>query len=774
MWNIQGLNSSTFGLKSLALEFNKNLKDVDVIILQETWCKADIVTHCPTGYREVIVPSQKHSSVNGGRDSGGLIIWYKSELQHLIDPLKIGKYHIWLKLKKELVLTEKDVFLCAIYIPPSESPYYSEEIFPTLEEETCHFQAQGNVLICGDTNARTGTLPDLTSTRGDSFITGHTVSNCLNLPHRNNSDSTVNKNGRDLLQLCRSLGLYFVNGRLRGDSLGRFTYCSPLGHSTVDYMITDIDPFSLSSFTVKPLTPLSDHSQITLFLKRTDMETTTHSQPSKLYNIRHSYRWAQNSTEEYQKATWNQNIQTLLDNFLDTTFTHSKEGINLAVQNINYIFRQTAKEAQLKLIKNKTKKITDDNWFDADCKIIRKKIRTLSNQKHRDPNNGELRLHYCETLKLYKRTLRTKKAQYNRKQLMLIEESINTNNFWQNWKKFKKSKQEELAIQNGDIWTTHFKTLYNTVQIDTNAEQRQIHEKLNGLEKAIKDNQNPLDSPITDQELYKKLQALKFKKACGPDGILNEMLKLTSAKFQLAILKLFNLILSVGYFPDIWNQGLITPIFKNGDKFDPNNYRGICVNSNLGKVFCSIINVRVLNFLNKHNVLSKSQIGFIPKHRTTDHIYTLHTLIGKHVHQNNTKIYACFIDFQKAFDSIWHTGLFYKVIESGVGGKTYDIIKSMYTGNTCSIKIGKKRTEFFNQGRGLRQGCNLSPALFNIYINELATILDKSSAPGVSLHNSEVKCLLFVVTHSTWPTAEPGSARAVLPDLGPGSKPQKD
>jgi hypothetical protein len=200
-------------------------------------------------------------------------------------------------------------------------------------------------------------------------------------------------------------------------------------------MITDIDPFSLSSFTVKPLTPLSDHSQIMLFLKITDMETNRHSQPSKLYNIINSYRWAQISTEEKQKATCKQNIQTLLDNFLDTTFTHSKEGINLAVQNINYIFRQTAKEAQLKLIKKQTKKITDDNWFDADCKIIRKKLRTLSNQKHRDPNNGELRLQYCETLKLYKRTLRNKKAQYNSKQLTLIEESKKTNNFWQNWGK---------------------------------------------------------------------------------------------------------------------------------------------------------------------------------------------------------------------------------------------------------------------------------------------------------------------------------------------------
>ena len=70
----------------------------------------------------------------------------------------------------------------------------------------------------------------------------------------------------------------------------------------------------------------------------------------------------------------------------------------------------------------------------------------------------------------------------------------------------------ELAIQNGDIWTAHFKTIYNTIQIDANAEQRQVHEKLNGLEKTIKDNQHPLDSPITDQELYKKIQALKCKK----------------------------------------------------------------------------------------------------------------------------------------------------------------------------------------------------------------------------------------------------------------------
>ena len=75
----------------------------------------------------------------------------------------------------------------------------------------------------------------------------------------------------------------------------------------------------------------------------------------------------------------------------------------------------------------------------------------------------------------------------------------------------------------------------------------------------------------------------------------------------------------------------------------------------------------------------------------------------------------CFIDFKKAFDSIWHKGLYYKILQSGVGGKVYDIIKSIYL--KCGIKLGKKRTDFFTQGHGVRQGCSLSPTLFNIYIN---------------------------------------------------------
>ena len=81
----------------------------------------------------------------------------------------------------------------------------------------------------------------------------------------------------------------------------------------------------------------------------------------------------------------------------------------------------------------------------------------------------------------------------------------------------------------------------------------------------------------------------------------------------------------------------------------------------------------------------------------TDHIYTLHTLINKHVHQKKEgKIFACFIDFKRAFDSIWHEGLFYKILQGGLDGKVYDFIKCMYPENKCATKNNNQRTEFLS------------------------------------------------------------------------------
>ena len=116
-----------------------------------------------------------------------------------------------------------------------------------------------------------------------------------------------------------------------------------------------------------------------------------------------------------------------------------------------------------------------------------------------------------------------------------------------------------------------------------------------------------------------------------------------------------------------------------------------------------------VGFLTEKNILNKSQIGFLPNYRRTDHIFTLNTLIDNQININKSKLLSCFVDFKKAFDSIWHEGLLYKLLERGIGGKTY-IIKSMYSNNTCAVKIGKKLTDFFQQSRGDKDAVLVRPS----------------------------------------------------------------
>ena len=69
----------------------------------------------------------------------------------------------------------------------------------------------------------------------------------------------------------------------------------------------------------------------------------------------------------------------------------------------------------------------------------------------------------------------------------------------------------------------------------------------------------------------------------------------------------------------------------------------------------------------ENNVLSKCQIGFLPNYRMTDHVFTLHTLIDKQTNQNKVKVSHALLISKKAFDSNWHEGLLYKLMESDVG-----------------------------------------------------------------------------------------------------------
>ena len=106
----------------------------------------------------------------------------------------------------------------------------------------------------------------------------------------------------------------------------------------------------------------------------------------------------------------------------------------------------------------------------------------------------------------------------------------------------------------------------------------------------------------------------------------------------------------------------------------------------------------------------------------------------------------------------------------------YDLVKSMYLEDRCAVKIGDKQTEFFTQRRCVRQECNLSPTLFDMYTNKLATQLDQCAVPGLSLLDREVKSLFYADNLVPLSPTEQGLRqtaghnREVFSELDPSSK----
>ena len=154
--------------------------------------------------------------------------------------------------------------------------------------------------------------------------------------------------------------MYIVNGRLRGDSYGRYTYSSSLGSSTVDDFITDLNPESLRAFIVSSRTLLSDHRKITLYLNRAMLNHEA-SKPNKLNNIKKCCSWKENSVEIYQKSFRQQQIQSVLDNFLDKRFHCNSESVNLAVKNLNSISDLSASFSNQKMSIRHPKKINNND-----------------------------------------------------------------------------------------------------------------------------------------------------------------------------------------------------------------------------------------------------------------------------------------------------------------------------------------------------------------------------------------------------------------------------
>jgi hypothetical protein len=231
-----------------------------------------------------------------------------------------------------------------------------------------------------------------------------------------------------------------------------------------------------------------------------------------------------------------------------------------------------------------------------------------------------------------------------------------------------------------------------------------------------------LDSDFTKREVKEFTLRMKNNKASGWDGIPAEFWKaLCNGEQGIGMLtNMFNKIKNGKQFPFEWKMAIIHPIYKGrGNRGEPGNYRGISLLLVCGKIFSGILARRLRDWLINHKRLSRFQAWFIKGKRSMDNIFIIKT-VDRYLRFKRGRLYWCFVDLEKVFDSIDREALWYKSRRKGMSDNMVECIRGMYDGIKFCVKCGEDVvTYFIEQERGVRQGCSLSPYLFNIFIDDM-------------------------------------------------------
>ena len=342
----------------------------------------------------------------------------------------------------------------------------------------------------------------------------------------------------------------------------------------------------------------------------------------------------------------------------------------------------------------------------------------------------------------YKNTVRKfNLAQDRLKTSKLLHAKLkNAKEYWKMLKEsVKPSKPKRLSVDNFDVY---FKAINNPEDSFFQADDDILYFNERFLNDDAQVIFDELNVEITTREYHKAIAQLKLHRSGGPDGLLNEFFIYGENQLAPYLLKLFNKILDIGYFPEKWTEGYIVPVHKKGSLSDVNNFRGITLLSTLGKLFTRILNNQLTNWAEEYQIYIEAQAGFRSNMSTTDNIFILHGVINNFLN-NGLKLYCAFVDFTKAFDYINREVIWYKLIKIGVRGKILNVIKSMYQNVKSKVKLNNSLSDGFKCNLGARQGECLSPFLFAIYLNDLEEEFINKGSEGIDIDMLKLFLLLY-------------------------------
>lgn len=299
-----------------------------------------------------------------------------------------------------------------------------------------------------------------------------------------------------------------------------------------------------------------------------------------------------------------------------------------------------------------------------------------------------------------------------------------------------KDKDGKLLTGNKEIkerWREYSNDLYN--------HDLQVDEKvLDGLWQGQHQEKEP---DILKSEVERAIRKLKCRKAAGHDGITAEMIQAGGETVIEQIHEICQKAWELECFPTEWTRSVIVTIYKKGDRALCNNYRTISLISHASKVLLEILRMRLKPRIEE--MLPETQAGFRANRSTIDQIFALKMLVEKHLELNDGNgLKAVFVDFKKAFDRVWHKALFKIMSHHNLPRKLVALIKDLYFQASSAVRMGEDLTDWFKQSVGVRQGCLLSPDLFNIFLEFiLADALDEPYDTTPTVNGVPVNNLKF-------------------------------
>ena len=249
---------------------------------------------------------------------------------------------------------------------------------------------------------------------------------------------------------------------------------------------------------------------------------------------------------------------------------------------------------------------------------------------------------------------------------------------------------------------------------------------------------NDRGPPILKEEVEKAIRKSQTGKAPGDDGITVEMIKLLEDFGLEKLTDLYNQIYSTGTFPEELLKSVYITLPKQPRATECSNYRTISLMPHTLKIFLKVIQDRIGCKIDRE--VGQTQFGFRPGSGTREGIFCFNILAQKHI-EVNQDLYTCFIDYSKAFDKVQHVQLIDCLEKIGIDGRDIRVIANLYWHQKAAIRLQNELSPFTPIERGVRQGCVLSPYLFNIYTEFI--FRESNDLVGICIHGHNINNIRY-------------------------------